>query len=143
MSPRRGKPDTTPPTEPPIDDRATSEVVASLIANLRALITKELELAKLEIQRIVMAKVIALGSAIAGAMMLLFVLAFAGVTGAKALEEVFAPWLAWLIVTGAYTLVTGILLLVAYRFAVRSVKPERTQRDVKRTVEWAKEQVHS
>lgn len=141
---RRVEPETKGPGESGVfDERATSEIIASLIANLRALLTKELELAKLEIQRIVTEKAIALGAAVAGALFGLFILAFAGVTGAKALELVFDPWLAWLIVTGIYTLVGGVLLFVAYRMAVRSVKPERTQQDLKRTAQWAKEQVQS
>lgn len=123
------------------DDRDTSEVVASLIANVRALVTKELELAKLEIKRIVVEKAIALGGVLVGAVFALFILAFVGVTGAKALELVVAPWLAWLIVTGIYTLVAGTALFVAYRMALRSVVPERTKQDVQDTVAWAKEQV--
>lgn len=125
----------------PPDDRATSEVIASLIANLRALVTKEIELAKLEVQRIVTEKAIALGAAITAAVFALFILAFAGVTVAKALELVVAPWLAWLIVTGLYTLITGALLAVAIVLARRSVVPERTKQEAQDTVTWAKERV--
>jgi hypothetical protein len=123
------------------DDRETSEVLASLVANVRALVKKEIELAKLEVQRILVEKVIAVVAALAGALVALFILAFAGVTIAKALELVFAPWLAWLIVTGIYTLVALVALFVAYRLARRPVVPERTKRDVQDTVAWAKKQV--
>lgn len=135
-------PTTTAPREPATSDaRATSEIVASLIANLRALVTKEIELAKLEVQRIVTEKAIALGAGLAAALFALFILAFAGVTAAKALELVVAPWLAWLIVTGAYTLITGTLLTIAIVLARRSFVPERTKQDVQETVSWAKGQV--
>lgn len=123
------------------DDRATSEVVASLVATVQALVKKELELAKLEVQRIVVDKAVAVGAALFGALLCVFVLAFVGVTGAKALEEAFAPWIAWTIVTGIYLLVALIVLLVAYRFARRPVVPERTKASVEDTIGWARQQV--
>lgn len=125
------------------DDRATSEVVASLIATTQALVKKEIELAKLEVKRILVDKAIAVGSALVAALVALFILGFVGVTVAKALEEAFAPWIAWAIVTGVYTLVTLVLLFVAYRFVRRPVVPERTKASVEETIAWAKEQVGS
>lgn len=122
------------------DERATSEVVASLVANAQALVRKEIELAKLEVSRIAREKAIAAGMAVGGAVIGLFILAFVGVTGAKALELVVAEWLAWLIVTVVYAVVAGILLLVAMRYAKRSSTPQRTRDNVQQTVEWAKEQ---
>lgn len=124
-----------------VDDRATSEVVASLIANSQALVRKELELAKLEMKRIAREKAVAAGTAAGGALLGLFILAFVGVTGAKALELVVAEWLAWLIVTVVYAVVAGALFLVAMRYAKRTATPQRTRSDVEETVEWAKEQV--
>ncbi len=137
---------TTPPTggsqtAAATDERATSEVLASLIANGQGLLKTELELAKLELQRIATEKAIAAGLVLAGAVMGLFILAFVGVTGAYALMLVVEPWLAWLIVTAIYTLIAVILFLVAVRYFKRPVKPEQTMAELDRTKTWASEQV--
>jgi uncharacterized membrane protein YqjE len=133
------------PQGPPVtspdghDDRPTSEVLRSVVANTQQLVKKELELAKLELQEIVTARLIAAVLAVTAALVALFVLAFAGVTAAKALEIVLAPWAAWLIVTGAYLLVTLLLLLGAYRKATRPPNsPERTKASIDATVGWAR-----
>ena len=123
------------------DERATSEVVASLLVNGQGLLKTELELAKLELQRIATEKAIAVGLVVAGAVLGLFILAFIGVTGANALMLVVAPWLAWLIVTAIYTLITVILLLVAVNYFKRPSKPEQTLAEVDRIKTWANEQV--
>lgn len=137
---------TTPPTggsqrAATTDERATSEVVASLLVNGQGLLKTELELAKLELQRIATEKAIAVGLVVAGAVLGLFILAFIGVTGANALMLVVAPWLAWLIVTAIYTLITVILLLVAVNYFKRPSKPEQTLAEVDRIKTWANEQV--
>ncbi len=112
-----------------------------MVANSQALVRKEIELAKLEIKRIATEKATAIGLAVGGAVLGLFILAFVGVTGAKALELVVDEWLAWLIVTLVYTLLAGILLIVASRYAKRPATPERTKDTAGETVEWAKRQV--
>lgn len=137
---------TTPPTEGATgtgtsDDRDTSEVIASLLVNGQGLLKTELELAKLEIKRIVTEKAIAVGLVVFGGVLGLFILAFVGVTGATALMLVVEPWLAWLIVTGIYTLVAVILLLVAIRLFKRPVVPEHTKAELETTKAWASEQV--
>lgn len=123
------------------DDRDTSEVIASLIVHGQGLVKTELELAKLEIKRIVTEKAIAVGLTVFGAVLGLFILAFIGVTGANALMLVVEPWLAWLIVTGIYILVAVILLLVAVRLFKRSVVPEHAKTELETTKTWASEQV--
>jgi hypothetical protein len=140
--PRR--PEVAPPAVGPesVDPRSTVEIARSLVENSQALVRKEIELAKLELREILVARAIAVGAAMAGALVGLFVLAFAGVTGAKALELVLPAWAAWLIVTGVYTLVTVTALLVAMRKATKPPSvPERTRAELERTVEWAKGQV--
>ncbi len=137
---------TTPPTGGPdgagaTDERDTSEVIASLLANGQGLLKTELELGKLEVQRIATEKAIDVGLAVGGALIGLFILAFIGVTGAHALMLVVQPWLAWLIVTGIYILLAVILLLVAVRYFKRPVKPEQTLGEVEKTKAWASEQV--
>ncbi|MEX2550661.1 MAG: phage holin family protein [Nitriliruptoraceae bacterium] len=122
------------------DDRDTTEVLASLIAGGQGLIKTEFELAKLELQRIVKEKAMALGLVLGGAVLALFILGFVGVTAAQALILVVEPWLAWLIVTAAYTLLAVVLFLVAVRLFKRSVAPERTKAELERTRSWASEQ---
>lgn len=128
------------PSEDPGDDRSTTEVLTSLLANGQALARKEVELAKLELQEVVRDKAIALGLAIVGAVFGLFVLAFIGVTAAAALSLVLAEWLAWLLVTVAYILVVAIALLVAVRLLKRPAFA-RTRASVEETRDWAKGQV--
>lgn len=140
-------PEGAPPAPPGLgpqddDERSTTEVLRSLGEHGQALVRKEIELAKLEITEILVARAVALASALAGAVLGLFILAFAGVTGAKALTLVLSEWAAWLIITGVYALVAVIALLVAKRKATHPPNaPERTKADVERTIEWLKGQV--
>jgi hypothetical protein len=72
----------------------------------------------------------------------LFILAFVGVTGAKALSLVLPEWAAWLIVTGIYTLLAAILGFIGVRKLQSPPNvPERTKRNYEETVEWAKDRV--
>ena len=146
---RAGRMTLSTPTDPQMDaepaassdPRTTSEVLASLIAGVQALVKKELELAKLELRKVLVEKAVALGLGMFGALLLVFVLAFLGVTGAAALQQVVAPWISWAIVTGVYLLLAAIVLAVATKLAKRSVVPERTKTSLEQTVTWAKEQV--
>ncbi len=123
------------------DQRATSEVVASLIANLQALLKTQFELLKLEVTGIARDKGIAVGLFIGAGLFGFFVLAFVGVTGAHALALVLPLWAAWLIITGVYLLITIVLALVGVRLMKRPVKPERTQQELETLKTWAQEQV--
>jgi hypothetical protein len=126
------------------DGRETPEVLRSLVDNTQLLVKKEIELAKLEIKQIVTARLMAVGFAVAGAILGLYLFGFLAVTGAKALELVVAAWLAWLIVSGVLLLMIVVLLLLAKRkFTTPPNKPERTVTSVQETVEWAKKQVRS
>ena len=129
------------PAPPADDQRPTSEIVASLIANLQALLKTQFELLKLELTGIARDKAVAIGLFIGAGVLSLFVLAFAGVTVAAALTLVLPAWAAWLIVTGLYLLVGVILALVGARLAKRPVKPERTQQELEALKDWAQEQV--
>lgn len=138
------RPDGAPPAVGPesVDPRATAEVLRSLADNSQSLVRKELELARLEVTEILVARAIALGAALVGAIVSLFILGFAGVTGAKALELVLPAWAAWLIITGVYALITVTALLVAMRKATRPPNvPERTRAELGQTVAWLKGQV--
>lgn len=123
------------------DQRPTSEVVASLIANLQALLKTQFELLKLEVTGIAKDKGIAVGLFIGAGLFGFFVLAFVGVTGAHALALVLPLWAAWLIVTAVYLLIAVVLALVGVKLMKRPVKPERTQQELETLKTWAQEQV--
>jgi hypothetical protein len=125
------------------DERANSEVVASLIANLQAMIKTQFELAKLEVVGIVRDKAVAIGLFVGAGLFGLYVLAFAGVTGANALMLVLPAWAAWLIITGVYLLVMLVLALVGLRLLKKPSVPERTKQELETTKEWAKGQVQA
>ncbi len=129
------------PTHRDADDRSTSEVIASLIANLQALLKTQLELLKLEVIGIARDKAVAIGLFAGAGLFIVFVLVFAGVTGAAALSVVLPAWAAWLIVTVAYLLIGVVLALLGLRLAKRPVKPERTQQELDNLKRWAQEQV--
>jgi uncharacterized membrane protein YedE/YeeE len=138
---RAGQADVGPGDAGVFDERSTSEVVASLVTNLQGLVKTEVELAKLEVTGIVKDKAIGLGLALGGALFGVFILAFVGVTGANAFMLIVAPWLAWLIITGIYTLIAVILLLIAKRLLSKPVVPETTKDEIDLTKDWAKGQV--
>jgi hypothetical protein len=126
----------------PEDDRSTSEVVTSLLANGQALAAKELELAKHELAEVVRDKAIAIGLAVFAAILGLFILGFIGVTTAVALSLVLPAWAAWLIVTGLYLLAAVVLVLVAVRLLKRPAFA-RTRASIDELRSWAKEQMPS
>ncbi|MEX2504398.1 MAG: phage holin family protein [Egicoccus sp.] len=137
---------TPPPAIPPQsgDPRQTAEVLRSMTANAQALVKKEIELAKLEITEIVVARVMGVAMFLGAAVIGLFILGFVGVTAAVALQLVLPAWAAWLIVTGLYILVAVILALVGRKkMTTPSSSPDRTKATVEETVEWAKKRVGS
>jgi hypothetical protein len=139
-SPPGGPPPAVAPEQ--LDPRSTGEVLTSVVANVQALVKKEIELAKLEVTEIVTARLTAVGMFVGAAVLGLFILAFVGVTGAKALALVLPEWAAWLIVTGIYTLLAGILAFVGVRKLQSPPNvPERTKQNYEETVEWAKQRV--
>lgn len=141
MARRASEADVGPGEAGVFDDRQTSEVVASLVTNLQGLVKTEVELAKLEVTDIVKDKAIGIGLAVAGALFGLYILAFIGVTGANAFMLIVSPWLAWLIITGIYTLIAVVLLLVAKRLLSKPVVPQATKNEIDVTKDWAKDQV--
>jgi hypothetical protein len=131
-----------PPGPASTDPRDAPEVIRSLVDNTQLLLKKEVELAKLEIKEIVTARLMAVGFLIVAGVLGLYLLGFALVTGAKALELVVAEWLAWLIVTGIVLLFTVIMLLLAKRkLSTPSNTPDTTKQDVQETIELAKRRV--
>jgi hypothetical protein len=100
----------TPSTETGTNGGTSLGAAAKQVAeHASALARLELELAKLELQR----KVVALGVGIAlglvAAILLLFMLGFLLAAGAAALATAVSTWLALLIVAGALLLLAGLL----------------------------------
>jgi hypothetical protein len=129
-----------PPEGGGADDRPIADVLASALVHGQALVSKEVELAKLELKEAVADKATGAALVLTAAVLGLFILAFVGVTAAKLLELVLAEWAAWLIVTGVYTLLAGVLVLVAVRRLRRPVL-EETRSSLEQTAAWAREQV--
>lgn len=124
--------------DPASDPRSTGEVLQSLSTSTQALVKKELELAKLEITAMLQARAVGVALIAVAGLLGLYVLGFAGVTGARALENVVSAWLAWLIVTLVYAAVAGILVAVAVgRFKQPPSSPERTKQAFDETKQWA------
>ncbi|MFP5310221.1 MAG: phage holin family protein [Actinomycetes bacterium] len=130
------------PPDGTIDDRSTAEVLRSVTTNAQTLVRKEVELAKLELQEGLSQQVKAIVLLLVAAVLGLFVLAFAGVTAAKALEQTLAAWVAWLIVTGAFTLIAVVAVFVAKGILGRSsLSPEQTTTSIQENVAWAKQRL--
>jgi len=121
----------------PMDTRSTGEVVASLIVNAQAMIAKEVELAGLELKRIVGRKVAAVALMLVGALAASAVLLLGAITAAIALEGMFdARWMAWGVVTLAVAVVALLLVIVAARMLARGWSPRGSRRDATSTGEW-------
>lgn len=122
--------------------RSTTQIVKDATANVQTIIRKELELAKIEIQEGVQQQMMGAGLFAVAGVLGLFVLAFAGVTGAVALQNVLEPWAAWLVVTGIFLLLMVLLVLVGKRILGRaSASPEQTKTSIEENVAWAKQQI--
>lgn len=108
------RPPVTPTAMAPseADPRPTMDVVRSAVANAQALVKAEVDLARAEVTEIVVTRLKAVGTFVVVGVLGLFVLAFLGVTLAKGLEEALAPWLAWLIATGAFLLIAVMLSFI-------------------------------
>lgn len=119
--------------------RTTKEVVDDARGNLRELVDAHIALAKAEMaesQRQLVAGLAPL--AIAG-VLALYVLGFFAVSAVKGLDNYVTEGWAWLIVSGAVTLVALVLGLVGARKLKRfDPSPAESQESIQETVEWAR-----
>ncbi len=122
--------------------RSTPTLLKDIAGDTGTLFRKELELFKQELMEGLTARLKA-GAAYAAAGVLgLFIVGFLGMAAAAALAKVVAPWLAYLIVAGAFILLATFAALYAKRaMKVPSIKPEETIRTVKEDVQWARAQL--
>ena len=120
-----------------MDTRSTGEVVASLIVNAQAMIAKEIELAGLELRRIVSRKLAAIALVLVGALAASGVLLLGAVTAALALESAFDErWMAWGVITLAVAVLALLLIAIAARMLSRGWSPRAGRRDTTTTGEW-------
>jgi hypothetical protein len=123
------------------DERARQglqELLRSIGADLSLLIRQQVALAKEEMRGIAAEK--ATGGALlaAAAVFALFVLGFASLAGAAALDLVLPRWAALLIVAGIYLVLAVIAVLIGRNALAAPATPERTKQTVKEDLEWAK-----
>ena len=117
-------------------------VVASAVGGFRTLLRQHAELAKLEATEAVSVRAQGAGMMAAAGVLALFVVGFAGVAGAAALDLVMPTWTANLIVALVFAVGAGALVLVGRRAMRSAPKPtERTSQTVKEDVRWAKQQI--
>jgi protein-S-isoprenylcysteine O-methyltransferase Ste14 len=114
------------------------ELIRSIAADLSLLIRQQVALAKEEVRGIAAEK--ATGGALlaAAAVFALFVLGFASLAGAAALDLVLPRWAALLIVAGIYLVLAVIAVLIGRNALAAPATPERTKQTVKEDLEWAK-----
>jgi hypothetical protein len=123
------------------DERARQglqELIRSIGTDLSLLIRQQVALAKDEMRGIAAEK--ATGGALlaAAAVFALFVLGFASLAGAAALDLVLPRWAALLIVAGIYLVMAVIAVLIGRNALAAPATPERTKQTVKEDLEWAK-----
>ena len=114
------------------------ELLRSIGTDVSLLIRQQVALAKEEMRGIAAEK--ATGGALlaAAAVFALFVLGFASLAGAAALDLVLPRWAALLIVAGIYLVLAVIAVLIGRNALAAPATPERTKQTVKEDLEWAK-----
>ena len=123
-------------------ERSTLELLLSIADETKHLLTKEVELARIEIVEALLARVKAVaGLAVAG-FFGIFVAIFGALAAASALDNVLRPWASRLVVAVAFALMAGAAALFAKkRLRKPSLVPEETKRTLKEGEEWAKAQL--
>ena len=122
--------------------RGTAQLIRTIAADISTLVSKQIELAKLEIGEMVGTRAKAIGVFGAAAVLGLFVIGFLGMAGAEALDLVLPRWAAMLIMAAVFGVLAAVAI-VAARGWLRSgaTKPELTQESLKEDVQWAKQQL--
>ncbi len=122
--------------------RPIGAVIASTVDGARTLVSKQVELAKIEAIEIVSVRAKGVGMMVAAGVVGLFALVFAGASAAAALDLVLPAWAAHLIMSVVFVAVAGVLVLTG-RHAMRTAPTslERTQETLKEDARWAKQQL--
>ena len=116
-------------------------LVRSIVADLAHLVSKQIELAKLEMAEMLGARARAAGVFAAAGVMGLFVVGFLGLAGAAALDLVLPLWASLLIVAGVFGVFVFAALMMGKRWLASGAKPELTQQQLKEDVTWVKAQL--
>lgn len=122
----------------PADDRSLGELVASATSDLSSLMRQEVDLAKLEIKRDVIAAGKGAGAFGAAGIMGVLAVIFLSIAAAFGLAEALATWAGFLIVGGAYLLVALVAALLGTKSISQVGPPEHTLETVKDDISWAK-----
>ena len=122
--------------------KGTAPLLRSIAADISTLVSKQIELAKLEIGEMVGTRAKAIGVFGAAAVLGLFVIGFLGMAGAEALDLVLPRWAAMLITAGVFAILAAVAIVAARGWLRSSAsKPELTQESLKEDVRWAKQQL--
>lgn len=122
--------------------RSMPDLVKSIAGDTATLVRKEVELARQEVVEGIMAKVKGAGAFGVAGFIALLALIFFGITTGTALKIVLEPWAAWLVTAGIFLVLAGMAAAFGIaRMKGSSVKPERTRKNVKEDVEWARAQL--
>lgn len=118
------------------------DVVRAIASDLSLLVRQQIELAKQEVGETAKARARGAGALAAGAILVLFVVGFLGLSGAAALDLVLPRWAANLIVAGAY-LALALVAVTLGRGWMKAPRgtTERTKETLREDVEWAKRQL--
>ena len=121
--------------------RSFSEVLEGIVGNVQEIIRSEVRLAKAEVREETCKASKAARVLGIGALLALYALGFLLLTGLHALETVFAPWLAALIVA---SLVGGAAAISIHagidRMKRVDPRPSRTINTLRENIDWAKDQ---
>jgi uncharacterized membrane protein len=117
-------------------------VVASAVVGFRTLVRQHVELAKLDVTEAASIRAQGGGMMAAAAVLALFVVGFAGIAGAAALDLVMPTWAANLIIAVVFAVAALVLVLVGRR-AMRSAPTgtDRTRETLKEDARWARQQI--
>jgi membrane protein len=127
---------------PPPNGQGTPTLIRSIVSDLSHLVSKQIELAKLELAEMLGVRARAVGVFAAAGVLGLFVVGFLGLAGAAALDLILPRWASLLIVAGVFAVLAVVAVVLGKRW-LRSAaaKPELTQHQMKEDVTWAKAQL--
>jgi Putative Actinobacterial Holin-X, holin superfamily III len=131
--------ETVRPGGRPVDEQTLGELVATMSRDLSVLVHKEIELGKAEITADIKRAGLGAGALGGGGFFAYVGLLFASVTAAFGIHAL-GLGLGWsfLIVTGAYFALAGLLALVGIKSVTKVGPPRRTIATVKGDLAWAR-----
>lgn len=123
-------------------ERSVSELLRDLATGTQTLISKEIQLAKLELRESVQKAGLGMGLLAGAAVMALVGLIMLALVGVYALALVIPAWAAALIVAGLLFIVAiGLGVVGAARLKTIKPRPEETIETLKEDQEWLKQQL--